>query len=65
MTGLVDRERGEFYSLTVVADDGGPKLETTVVSFMFVYSTLTLGLSQYQHGKSLVIVLMLLKMNTI
>ncbi|XP_075697796.1 cadherin-23 isoform X1 [Rhinoderma darwinii] len=29
--GLVDREKGEFYSLTVVADDGGPKLETAVV----------------------------------
>ncbi|KAM4033934.1 cadherin-23 isoform 2-T3 [Anomaloglossus baeobatrachus] len=29
--GLVDREKGDFYSLTVVADDGGPKLETTVV----------------------------------
>ncbi|XP_063814849.1 cadherin-23 isoform X2 [Pseudophryne corroboree] len=29
--GLVDREKGDFHSLTVVADDGGPKLETTVV----------------------------------
>ncbi|XP_073452804.1 cadherin-23 [Aquarana catesbeiana] len=29
--GLVDREKGDFYSLTVVADDGGPKLETTLV----------------------------------
>ncbi|XP_075073149.1 cadherin-23 [Mixophyes fleayi] len=29
--GLVDREKGDFYSLTVVADDGGPKLQTTVV----------------------------------
>ncbi|XP_068114331.1 cadherin-23 isoform X3 [Hyperolius riggenbachi] len=29
--GLVDREKGDFYALTVVADDGGPKLETTVV----------------------------------
>ncbi|KAM3912635.1 cadherin-23 [Leptodactylus fuscus] len=29
--GLVDREMGDFYTLTVVADDGGPRLETTVV----------------------------------
>ncbi|XP_075466718.1 cadherin-23 isoform X5 [Ascaphus truei] len=30
--GLVDREKGEFYALTVVADDGGPKQDSTVVS---------------------------------
>ncbi|KAM9327300.1 cadherin-23 [Gastrophryne carolinensis] len=29
--GLVDREKGDSYILTVVADDGGPKLQTTVV----------------------------------
>lgn len=30
--GLVDREKGDFYTLTVVADDGGPKADSTVVS---------------------------------
>lgn len=30
--GLVDREKGDFYTLTVVADDGGPKVDSTVVS---------------------------------
>uniref|UniRef100_A0A8C6RT94 Cadherin-23 n=1 Tax=Nannospalax galili TaxID=1026970 RepID=A0A8C6RT94_NANGA len=29
--GLVDREKGDFYILTVVADDGGPKVDSTVV----------------------------------
>ncbi|XP_053063245.1 cadherin-23 isoform X2 [Acinonyx jubatus] len=29
--GLVDREKGDFYTLTVVADDGGPKADSTVV----------------------------------
>ncbi|XP_077896986.1 cadherin-23 isoform X2 [Ictidomys tridecemlineatus] len=29
--GLVDREKGDFYTLTVVADDGGPKVDSTVV----------------------------------
>ncbi|EPQ17982.1 Cadherin-23 [Myotis brandtii] len=29
--GLVDREKGDFYTLTVVADDGGPKVDATVV----------------------------------
>ncbi|XP_042313490.1 cadherin-23 isoform X2 [Sceloporus undulatus] len=28
--GQVDREKGDFYTLTVVADDGGPKLDSTV-----------------------------------
>nr|XP_016847668.1 PREDICTED: cadherin-23 isoform X1 [Anolis carolinensis]XP_016847669.1 PREDICTED: cadherin-23 isoform X1 [Anolis carolinensis] len=28
--GQVDREKGNFYTLTVVADDGGPKLDSTV-----------------------------------
>ncbi|KAL2082875.1 hypothetical protein ACEWY4_020648 [Coilia grayii] len=32
VTGLVDREKGDFYSLTVLADDGGPKRGSTVVS---------------------------------
>ncbi|KAM4636899.1 cadherin-23 [Discoglossus pictus] len=30
--GLMDREVGDFYTLTVVADDGGPKQDSTVVS---------------------------------
>ena len=30
--GLLDREKGDFYTLTVVADDGGPKVDSTVVS---------------------------------
>ncbi|XP_040530390.1 cadherin-23 isoform X4 [Gallus gallus] len=28
--GQVDREKGDFYTLTVVADDGGPKVDSTV-----------------------------------
>uniref|UniRef100_A0A3Q2QWK0 Cadherin-23 n=1 Tax=Fundulus heteroclitus TaxID=8078 RepID=A0A3Q2QWK0_FUNHE len=32
VTGLLDREKGDMYSLTVVADDGGPKKDSTVVS---------------------------------
>uniref|UniRef100_A0AAR2J7Y9 Cadherin-23 n=1 Tax=Pygocentrus nattereri TaxID=42514 RepID=A0AAR2J7Y9_PYGNA len=32
VTGLIDRERGDSYTLTVVADDGGPKRGSTVVS---------------------------------
>uniref|UniRef100_A0A671QN41 Cadherin-23-like n=1 Tax=Sinocyclocheilus anshuiensis TaxID=1608454 RepID=A0A671QN41_9TELE len=32
VTGLLDRERGDSYTLTVVADDGGPKRGSTVVS---------------------------------
>ncbi|TRY86763.1 hypothetical protein DNTS_008300 [Danionella cerebrum] len=32
VTGLVDREKGDSYALTVVADDGGPKRGSTVVS---------------------------------
>lgn len=34
MTGLIDREKGDSYTLTVVADDGGPKRGSTVVSFL-------------------------------
>lgn len=34
--GLVDREKGDFYTLTVVADDGGPKVDSTVVSGSWV-----------------------------
>uniref|UniRef100_A0A6I8QEL0 Cadherin domain-containing protein n=1 Tax=Xenopus tropicalis TaxID=8364 RepID=A0A6I8QEL0_XENTR len=30
--GLVDREKGDFYTLIVVADDGGPKKDSAVVS---------------------------------
>ncbi|KAI4872497.1 hypothetical protein NFI96_021250 [Prochilodus magdalenae] len=32
VTGLIDREKGDSYTLTVVADDGGPKRGSTVVS---------------------------------
>ncbi|XP_048060461.1 cadherin-23 isoform X2 [Megalobrama amblycephala] len=32
VTGLLDREQGDSYTLTVVADDGGPKRDSTVVS---------------------------------
>lgn len=31
VTGLLDREKGDLYTLTVVADDGGPKKDSTVV----------------------------------
>ena len=34
VTGLLDRERGDMYTLTVVADDGGPKKDSTVVRFI-------------------------------
>ncbi|KAJ8336511.1 hypothetical protein SKAU_G00377310 [Synaphobranchus kaupii] len=32
VTGSLDREKGDLYTLTVVADDGGPKKDSTVVS---------------------------------
>ncbi|KAM3862738.1 cadherin-23 [Diretmus argenteus] len=32
VTGLLDREKGDLYTLTIVADDGGPKKDSTVVS---------------------------------
>ncbi|CAG04743.1 unnamed protein product, partial [Tetraodon nigroviridis] len=32
VTGLLDRERGDAYTLTVVADDGGPKKDSTVIT---------------------------------
>lgn len=38
--GLVDREKGDFYTLTVVADDGGPKVDSTVVSGSWVRAPL-------------------------
>lgn len=34
VTGLLDREKGDMYTLTVVADDGGPKKDSTVVRFV-------------------------------
>uniref|UniRef100_A0A8D2JQ57 Cadherin-23 n=1 Tax=Sciurus vulgaris TaxID=55149 RepID=A0A8D2JQ57_SCIVU len=34
--GLVDREKGDFYTLTVVADDGGPKMDSTVKVYITV-----------------------------
>lgn len=30
--GLVDREKCDFHTLTVIADDGGSKVDSTVVS---------------------------------
>ncbi|XP_029926425.1 cadherin-23 isoform X1 [Myripristis murdjan] len=30
VTGLLDREKGDLYTLTIVADDGGPKKDSTV-----------------------------------
>ncbi|XP_023574263.1 cadherin-23 isoform X2 [Octodon degus] len=33
---LVDREKGDFYTLTVVADDGGPKVDSTVKVYITV-----------------------------
>lgn len=35
MTGLLDREKGDSYTLTIVADDGGPKRDSTVVILSF------------------------------
>nr|XP_054605830.1 cadherin-23 isoform X1 [Nothobranchius furzeri] len=40
VTGLVDREKGDFYTLTVVADDGGPKKDSTVCAFILNFSSL-------------------------
>lgn len=40
VTGLVDREKGDSYTLTVLADDGGPKRGSTVVK-MFPISPYT------------------------
>lgn len=37
---MVDREKGDFYTLTVVADDGGPKVDSTVVSDSWVRAPL-------------------------
>nr|XP_023422449.1 cadherin-23 isoform X6 [Cavia porcellus] len=34
--GPVDREKGDFYTLTVVADDGGPKVDSTVKVYITV-----------------------------
>lgn len=34
VTGMLDREKGDMYTLTVVADDGGPKKDSTVVRFI-------------------------------
>nr|XP_044993449.1 cadherin-23 [Jaculus jaculus] len=34
--GLVDREKGDSYTLTVVADDGGPKVDSTVKVYITV-----------------------------
>lgn len=46
VTGLLDREKGDMYTLTVVADDGGPKKDSTVVrcfilNFMSFYPYLS------------------------
>jgi len=34
VTGQLDREKGDRYWLTVVADDGGPKKDSTVVRLL-------------------------------
>ncbi|XP_060727466.1 cadherin-23-like [Tachysurus vachellii] len=39
VTGLIDREKGDSYTLTVVADDGGPKRGSTVVNFCNLLET--------------------------
>lgn len=39
VTGLIDREKGDTYTLTVVADDGGPKRGSTVVNVYDLLST--------------------------
>lgn len=39
MTGLLDREKGDTYTLTVVADDGGPKKDSTVVCLFLLVSS--------------------------
>lgn len=36
VTGLLDREKGDMYTLTIVADDGGPKKDSTVVCCFIV-----------------------------
>lgn len=36
VTGLLDREKGDMYTLTVVADNGGPKKDSTVVGCFIV-----------------------------
>lgn len=49
--GLVDREKGDFYTLTVVADDGGPKVDSTVVSGSWVAAPPTPSTPQHlTHG---------------
>ncbi|XP_061913850.1 cadherin-23-like [Entelurus aequoreus] len=40
VTGLLDREKGDTYTLTVVADDGGPKKDSTVV-WMLTYELIS------------------------
>lgn len=52
VTGLLDREKGDMYTLTVVADDGGPKKDSTVV-WVFVsglISTLLASLIKLFHA---------------
>ncbi|ERE87237.1 cadherin-23 [Cricetulus griseus] len=41
--GLVDREKGDFYTLTVVADDGGPKVDSTVVTLSSRFRLVAMG----------------------
>lgn len=48
VTGLLDREKGDMYTLTVVADDGGPKKDSTVVcSFLLVYLFVSVFVSMH------------------
>lgn len=51
--GLVDREKGDFYTLTVVADDGGPKVDSTVVSGSWVRAPLNCNPVQIQSPQPL------------
>ncbi|KAK2545140.1 hypothetical protein Q9966_001400 [Columba livia] len=41
--GQVDREKGDFYTLTVVADDGGPKIDSTVKVSVVRHAGITSG----------------------
>ncbi|XP_027861759.1 cadherin-23 isoform X4 [Xiphophorus couchianus] len=42
VTGLLDREKGDLYTLTVVADNGGPKKDSTVNNGILLLSNASL-----------------------
>lgn len=44
VTGQLDREKGDTYTLTVVADDGGPKKDSTVVRLTLTHGFLHLSI---------------------